>query len=105
MARPLKEIDADLVEKLASVGCTVEEVALVCDCSRDTLERRFAANIAKGRAEGRTSLRKLQWDSARSGNVTMQIFLGKVVLGQREDAAEIEALRVKVEELTLRLVG
>ena len=29
-------------------------------------------------------LRKLQWKSAEKGNVTMQIFLGKNILGQQD---------------------
>ena len=29
-------------------------------------------------------LRQLQWKSAENGNVTMQIFLGKNILGQQD---------------------
>ncbi len=37
-------------------------------------------------------LRKLQWKSADKGNVTMQIFLGKNILGQkdRHETAELD---------------
>jgi hypothetical protein len=48
------------------------------------LNRRFAAEIAKGRAEGRTSLRRKQWELAMGGNATMLIFLGKNMLGQTD---------------------
>jgi hypothetical protein len=34
--------------------------------------------------DGKKSLRRLQFDSARKGNVTMQIWLGKQYLGQRD---------------------
>jgi len=33
---------------------------------------------------GRSSLRRLQWKSATNGNITMQIWLGKQYLGQRD---------------------
>lgn len=97
MARPRKPIDADLVEKLAAIHCTLDEIALICGCSHDTIERRFASIIAKGKATGKTSLRKLQWESAQKGNVVMQIWLGKQILGQKDESA------VVVEDVTLNL--
>lgn len=84
MARPLKEIDESLVEKLASIHCTMEEIASVCDCSVDTLERRFAELIKKAKDKGKSSLRRHQWESAQKGNVTMLIWLGKQLLGQTD---------------------
>ena len=33
-------------------------------------------------------LRQLQWKSAEQGNVTMQIFLGKNILGQQDKLEE-----------------
>jgi len=33
-------------------------------------------------------LRQLQWQSAEKGNVTMQIFLGKNMLGQMDSPSE-----------------
>lgn len=82
MARPRKNIDAALVEKLASIHCTTPEIAAMCDCSEDTIERRFAGILNKGRAKGRVSLRRLQWETAQKGNVGMQIWLGKQLLNQ-----------------------
>jgi len=35
-------------------------------------------------------LRQLQWKSAEKGNVTMQIFLGKNILGQKDRIEESE---------------
>ena len=35
-------------------------------------------------------LRQLQWKSAESGNVTMQIFLGKNILGQQDKIEQSE---------------
>ena len=50
----------------------------------------FAEQKLKGKCRGKTSLRSWQFASAKNGNVTMQIFLGKNYLGQ-SDRAEIEA--------------
>ncbi len=81
-----KEIDWELVEKLASIMCTQEEIAYVVGVSVDTLSRRkeFAEVIKKGQAKGKASLRRMQWKSAENGNATMQIWLGKQWLGQVE---------------------
>ncbi len=84
MARPLKEIDEKLVERLASIHCTNIEIAAIVECSVDTLDRRFADLIAKAKANGKMSLRRMQWELASKGNATMQIFLGKAILGQTD---------------------
>lgn len=89
MARPRLEIDADEVEKLASIGCSNDEIAAFFDCSKDTIERRFAAEVAKGRENGRTRLRRWQLQAAQKGNVVMLIWLGKQMLGQK-DRHEVE---------------
>ncbi len=93
----LKEVDAELVEKLASIFCTQEEIAYVAGCSVDTLERRFAEVIKKGKEKGKASLRRLQWQSAEKGNITMQIWLGKQHLGQRDNTINASEIKVKVE--------
>ncbi len=80
--RPLKAIDAKMVEKLASIGCTGDEIASVLDCCRDTLYARFSDSLKKGQNQAKVALRRLQWQSATSGNITMQIWLGKNMLGQ-----------------------
>jgi len=58
----------------------------VLGCSHDTLARdeEFCVVHKKGMDEGKTSLRRLQWQTARGGNPTMQIWLGKQYLGQRD---------------------
>lgn len=84
MARPRKQIDPEQVSELAKIGCTHEEMAAVLKCSPDTLTRRFAECIKEGRECGKSSLRRLQWESAYKGNIGMQIWLGKQWLGQRD---------------------
>ena len=83
--RPKKEVDATLVERLAMIQCTTKEIAAVCGCSVDTLDRRFADLIEKGKLSGKSSLRKKQYEVAMNGNVSMLIFLGKQMLDQKDE--------------------
>lgn len=64
VARPQLQIDPDLVKRLASIMCTMDEIAATVGCSVDTLERRFAEVIKTGQMEGRMSLRRAQFQSA-----------------------------------------
>lgn len=84
MARPELEIDPELIEDLAAIFCTMKEMAAIAGCSVDTLERRFAEIIDKGRQRGKTTLRRKQFEAAMSGNVVMLIWLGKQCLDQVE---------------------
>jgi hypothetical protein len=82
--RPKLGLDADLVEKLAGIGCPTSEIAAIVGCSVDTLDRNFAEVMNKGRENIKTRLRKKQIDTAMSGNVVMLIWLGKQMLGQSD---------------------
>jgi AraC-like DNA-binding protein len=84
VGRPKIEINEDQLEKLASILCTMEEMASFFGCSVDTLERNFADTIKKGKDKGRMSLRRLQFEKAQTGNTTMLIWLGKQMLGQKD---------------------
>jgi hypothetical protein len=84
MARPKKPIDEALVKRLAQIMCTMEEIAHICECSVDTLERRFAEVIKQARSTGKMSLRRWQFASAEKGNAGMLIWLGKQYLGQKD---------------------
>jgi len=85
MARPKKyTIDKKQLENLAKFGCTNIEIAQFFGCSADLIEKSYSEFITKGRATQKLRLRQLQWKSAEGGNVTMQIWLGKQILGQAE---------------------
>lgn len=84
VGRPKANVDPRLVEQLASIGCSMKEIAAACKCSVDTLERNFADEITKGQENGKTRLRKKQLETALSGNVVMLIWLGKQMLGQSD---------------------
>lgn len=89
MARPKKyHIDTEQLQKLAKLGCTNKEMGDFFGCSADLLEKSYSDILTKGRAEQKMRLRQLQWKSAEKGNVTMQIFLGKNLLGQQDRIEE-----------------
>lgn len=98
MARPRIEIDAEQFKKLCSIHCTLDEISSWFKCSSDTIERwckrelkmSFADAFKTYSAGGKISLRRWQFRSAENGNVSMQIWLGKQYLGQR-DQQEIVA--------------
>jgi transcriptional regulator with XRE-family HTH domain len=86
--RPRKQVDEQQIESLARIGCTVAEIAAALGVSKDTLERNYAAPIEKGREHAKISLRRMQFKSAEAGNVTMQIWLGKQLLGQKDHTVQ-----------------
>lgn len=105
MARPLKEIDENLVYELAKIHCTIPEIAACCKCSQETLRIRFGDVINQGKEEGKSSLRRAQMKAALNGNVAMLIWLGKSILGQTEvrpeDIKQIKEILVKIDPLRL----
>ena len=116
MARPKKKIDYDLAERLARIHCTNEEIASCLGISKsywyDLIKRdaKLSDTIEKARDEGRASLRRLQWQNATQGNVTMQIWLGKQILSQNDISRnEItgkngDAIRIEEEAAAARSV-
>jgi hypothetical protein len=99
MGRPAKIISPAQVAKLTALGATTKEMADFFEVSPDTLERRFAAEIAKGRANLKIRLRRLQLRAAEQGSVAMLIFLGKAMLNQQENGPDdIRDIRVVFEE-------
>jgi hypothetical protein len=102
-----KHIDWQLVDGLLEINCTGEEIATVIGVDYDTLASHckdekgmlFSEYIKKGNEQFKVSLKRMQYRSARGtstanpdGTVrviippstTMQIWLGKQYLGQRE---------------------
>ena len=82
MARPEIEIDKDQVYKLAKLGAKTVEIADFFNCSVDTIDRRFADELRKGRADLKISLRRWQLEYAQKGNASLLIWLGKQMLDQ-----------------------
>lgn len=81
--RPRKVVDKKVITRLAQIGCTDDEIELVLGVSSSTLQN-FRETIQAGRANAALSVRRMQFASARKGNVTMQIWLGKQLCSQRD---------------------
>lgn len=78
------KIDPEQVLKLAEKFWAKTEIAAFFNVHVDTLRDHFHDIYEKGREKGKAKLRDLQLQSAIKGNVTMQIWLGKQYLGQKE---------------------
>lgn len=90
MGKP-KEIDGELVEKLAAIHCTMQEMAAIVDCDVKTLRTRCSQEIEKGRLKGKQVLRRGLWDLARKGNLGALIWLSKQHLGMSDNGLIPEA--------------
>jgi hypothetical protein len=88
--RPPAVIDLLTVERAASIGCTVEDIAALLGLSRKTIynhmeqDPELAEAMDRGRGMGRASLRRMQWEKASTGDTSMLIWLGKILCGQRD---------------------
>ena len=86
------KIVKETFEKLCGMWCTLVEIADFFGISEDTVESwckdtygmTFSEVYKKRSSQGNISLRRWQLKSAEKGNVTMQIWLGKQHLGQKE---------------------
>jgi hypothetical protein len=106
------------LRKLGEWGATREEAAAWLEVSRPTLWKfliefpEIAEEFEGGLDRGKCTLRRWQWASAKNGNVTMQIWLGKQLLKQRDDASQtdaytresIDALRGEMERKLARII-
>lgn len=98
--KPYKEISPLVIEGLAAIGCTDSDIAAELNISTDTIGRRKKDNAngfndayERGKGKGRVSLRRLQWQKAKEGNITMLIWLGKQYLDQ-SDKQSIDASNI-----------
>ena len=90
--RPKIDFDAKEVEKLGSIGATIEEMAGWFDVTTRTIDNRIAdvdgeffRAYKRGRSRLKMSLRRQQIELANAGNPTMLIWLGKQLLEQRDN--------------------
>ena len=114
--RPKKEFDLELVENLASIGATYEDMAGVFDCSVSTIEDRMRKDPCKkggdssrahkkGQARLKVSLRREQIKLANQGNPTMLIWLGKQMLGQKDKSHNESEIQLKDITPTINLIA
>ena len=76
--------DKQLIKSLSALMCTIEEISQVTGITQHQLKTKYTKIIDEGRAEGKQSLRKAQFQKALNGDVRMLIYLGKNYLQQSE---------------------
>jgi hypothetical protein len=80
------------VYKLAALGCKNTEIADWFGVTEDAISRNFAAQLIKGRAAVRISLRRAMLNNAcQNNNAAVQIFLSKNMLGMSDNPNDSEA--------------
>ena len=101
----LSEEEIDEVRELAGEGNSVDDIANLMGVSSDALRNNenYSRAIALGVADMKANLRHWQMQAAQSGNVTMLVWLGKVVLGQREETEATIKLQREDDDLTKSL--
>lgn len=105
--RPQIEIDKARFEELCKIQATKNDIASEFEVSEDTIDRwckrtygtNFAVVFARKRVAGLNSLRAKQYETAMNGNVSMQIWLGRNWLGQKDDPGKL-AVNLEIEDLT-----
>lgn len=87
--RPRKVLNDEgvrMVRTMASIGCTIEEIAAAMNVSPNTFDTPdnrevFEDAYNKGRESSKTSVRKALYQGMMKGNMAATIFLAKNVLG------------------------
>ena len=102
---PESKINLDELEKLCSLQCTQPEIASWFGVHTRSIEKRVAATtiydrtlesgekvkltfreiMDRGYARGKISVRRAQMKLLEEGNATMGVWLGKNILGQRDN--------------------
>ncbi len=88
MGRRKRELDYEVIEKLAAIQCADKEIAAWIGmtpehfCLRKKKDKELGEAMTRGREKGKISLRRMQWKKAEGGNTAMLIFLGKQYLEQ-----------------------
>jgi hypothetical protein len=114
--RPVRNFDKRTFEGLCEINCTFGEIESIFWTDKRTIEKwvereygeSFSEVYKRFADEGKMSLRRIQFAHAKK-NATMAIFLGKVLLGQRDTVvidnteetskAQVEALRKLLNHL------
>lgn len=106
----LNERGKQIITLMASLMCTDDEIASELGIDEDTMKNErnkdtFTECKEKGMLKGKRALRTMQFDSAKKGNVTMQIWLGKQYLGQREPENKINDNNIENLQTLADLLG
>ena len=97
--RPKKPLDYKIVENLASMFSTQDEIASILGVSVRTLQRdpEFCRLYRRGLDKGKVSLRRTQFNLAEK-NAQMAIFLGKQYLNQSDKIESKQEVSLSIED-------
>ncbi len=100
----LNEQGIQMVEQLARLMCTEEEIGAIINMSCDTIHNEendllFRTAFENGKEQGKASLRRKQYEVAMKGNPTMLVWLGKQYLKQAEKIEADVTDNQKLEEM------
>jgi len=96
IGRPGKQrvIKPEDIENLARLHCTWVEMSDYFNIPIETLKYRFRVLVTKAQVETKQALRKAQIKAALGGNTSMQIWLGKNILGQSDQPVNTDATQI-----------
>lgn len=113
--KPLTDEDFAKLVAMIRIQCTQDEICNIFGMTAETLNKRleergegkFSTLYKKHQDEGRASLRRMQWKTAEGGNPTMQIWLGKNMLGQTDKVEQVgdNGAADALKELAKKLPG
>ncbi len=112
MPRP-KSLEPDartlgMLRGLGQISATKEEVATALGVSRPTLWSFFKEfpeaeeHYERGLGEHKISLRRVQWNLAKKGSTAMAIWLGKQLLGQKDNYGVEHSGKVETNATQIR---
>jgi|DEB0MinimDraft_10_1074344.scaffolds.fasta_scaffold03345_2 hypothetical protein len=85
-----KAIDKDMVYRMACLMCSYDEIGGVFGVTGTAIQKKYKKIVELGRAAGKKSLRKAQWEKALAGDTRLLMFLGKNYLGQSDNGEQTE---------------
>ena len=86
-AHEFTEEEAEMVQRMAEIFATEEEIAYVMGINRSTL-RKHPELMQGGKARAKVKLRRAQMEKALEGNPTLLIWMGKQFLGQSDNPGD-----------------
>jgi len=112
MSRPHKHIDWEKVDRLLQAHTPGTEIAASFDMHPDTFYRRVEEEYGMGftdycsqkRNKGKNNLRLAQLKNALEGNTSMQVWLGKNWLGQKDEPKQEQSFDGKLSDLLTKLL-
>lgn len=96
-----KSVEKQILE-LSGLGLNNTEIANFLSIDDTTLKRNYEKFLTKGRDILKKKLRKKQIEVAMKGNATMLIWLGKVLLGQKEDPLDLANFTIVVNRKVIK---